>query len=309
MKAKIGDILEIPLKDGRQAYGQYVYSDKRRSDILYVYDFFRKTEDRVDLKNIINSKLLFYTSTFINSGVKLGVWNVIRNLPIKNFTYPGFISSDWDKDTGEATMWFYLDSEKWTKLGKVLPKEYKDKELSFIWSPFDIVERIETGKHFYQSLVTKNKLDLPKRTKPLEKDDKVSLFDDDDARDLLYGLEDKPGLNPVEEALKKAVKIKDSQYLDSSKSSEALMAAEVVAGLSGNLSKNATETFIEITDKLHGKMENGKLETLKSLAIQAVERIKNNSELKDLWRDSKYYTKWVSEIDDLLLRLRRHSTL
>ena len=43
------------------------------------------------------------------------------------------------------------------------------------------------------------------------------------------------------------------------------------------------------------------------LAIQAVTRVREESELRDLWEDSEDCSQWLAEVDHLLSRLRRSS--
>jgi hypothetical protein len=43
------------------------------------------------------------------------------------------------------------------------------------------------------------------------------------------------------------------------------------------------------------------------LAVQAITRVREESELRDYWEDSEDLSRWLAEVDDLLSRLRRSS--
>jgi hypothetical protein len=44
-----------------------------------------------------------------------------------------------------------------------------------------------------------------------------------------------------------------------------------------------------------------------ALAVQAVSRIREESELRDLWDETGDAPHWLAEVDDLLVRLRQSS--
>lgn len=154
---RIGTIFEIPLSNGHKAYGQYVFKD-RMGPIIQVFDLITK-DDQVQ-KTILDSNLLFPpVITGLFAALRTGLWTPIGFNKIKKFTYPGFISTLENEETGEASIWFFWDGKNSTRLGKQLPEEYKNKEYLMVWDPLDVIHRIETGGYPfpYKDLILYNK--------------------------------------------------------------------------------------------------------------------------------------------------------
>ncbi|SFD81471.1 protein of unknown function [Chitinophaga sp. CF118] len=80
---------------------------------------------------------------------------------------------------------------------------------------------------------------------------------------------------------------------------EALAAAEVVAALAGKASEDFPEDPLDNLDNLQLLAA----PALKKLAIQAVERVKNESELKEQWTEAGDLEAWVAVLEDLQKRL------
>lgn len=147
---KLGDIVEIPLSNGRKAYGQYVFWDKNMGPLLQIFDLIVVSNHTIDLEEIENAKPLFPpVITGLFAAVKSGLWKVVGNLPIRGFEYPGFISTFYDDKTGKARTWFLWNGSESIRLGDRLPEKYKNMEYLVIWSPFDVADRIETGEYPY----------------------------------------------------------------------------------------------------------------------------------------------------------------
>lgn len=144
---KIGDIFEIPLADGRKAYSQYIFYDKNSlGPLIQVLNLIIDQKENASLEKIKKAKALFppvFTGLF--AAVRIGLWKVTYNLPIKNFVYPKFITGLPDKN-GKILMWFFIDSNNKTiKIGKTLPEKYKKLEIKVGWDPRVLAKRIETG--------------------------------------------------------------------------------------------------------------------------------------------------------------------
>lgn len=142
---KVGSIFEIPLSGQRFAYGQYLCRDKM-GPIIQVFKII--SPQRPGLEEILSSGLMFPPIiTGLSAAIKSGLWTVIGFKKITSFEYPGFISTFENEQTGEATIWYYWDGKQSIRLGPVLPDEYKTKEYLMVWSPYDVVHRIETGEY------------------------------------------------------------------------------------------------------------------------------------------------------------------
>ena len=156
----VGDIFEIPLSEKKKAFGQYIYWDRQKGPLISVYNCILSQEKNTPSpEKIITSKPLFPpVITGLQAAVKSGLWKIIGHASVQGFTYPGFVSTAIDYTSGNHGYWYYWDGEKSITLGKELPEEYQRKEFLAVYSPFDIAERIETGKRPYEELILTNKM-------------------------------------------------------------------------------------------------------------------------------------------------------
>jgi hypothetical protein len=147
MKIKLGDIFEIPLSEGKKAYGQYIFWDDKNGPLIQVFDLIVNSSHTLNLMEIEGATPLFPpVLTGLFAAIKNGLWKVVGNLPVKDFKYPGFISTFYDQKTGKARTWYLWNGRESIRLGDSLPAKYKNLEYLVIWSPFDISDRIETGE-------------------------------------------------------------------------------------------------------------------------------------------------------------------
>ncbi|RME58482.1 hypothetical protein D6779_06370 [Candidatus Parcubacteria bacterium] len=151
-RVSVGDVFEIPLSDGRKAYGQYVFRDEKEGPLIQVFDLI--TEGKVQPEQVLErlkmAKPLFPpVITGVFAAVRTGLWKVIGRLPVQEFTYPKFVAAFWDEKTGKAKKWFLYDGKKDIPVGPSLPEEYKRLEFLVVWSPYDVMHRIETGEYPY----------------------------------------------------------------------------------------------------------------------------------------------------------------
>ena len=126
------------------------------------------------------------------------------------------------------------------------------------------------------------------------------VFENDDASDWVWELEDDSDGSVIIEALSAVVDTPVDEQPEAPECSNALAAAEVVAAARGNKAVELpTEASVWI--QAHSDLvEPGLL----ALASGAVERIAIDSELKDLW-DEAGDEAWGAVVSDLLSRLRR----
>ena len=156
-KPKIGDIFEIPLSDGRRAYGQYLHYSKM-GPIVRVFDLI--SEGDVTIEQIVTSQPLFPpVITGLFAAIKNKLWKIIGYRPVMNFVHSKFVSTLYNQQTGKAGIWFLWDGGRDIKIGSTLPSEYRGLEFLVVWNPQDIVDRIETGEipFPYGDLIKNNK--------------------------------------------------------------------------------------------------------------------------------------------------------
>lgn len=126
-------------------------------------------------------------------------------------------------------------------------------------------------------------------------------FENDEASDWLADFCDAPDEALISDALSIVAEMDSSDYLEAHECSVGIAAAEVVAVLKGapnaNLVSEAKECLVNLEIKADP--------SLVALALRAVERIKTNSELKELWDESETPAEWSQAVANLEVRLKQ----
>jgi hypothetical protein len=91
----------------------------------------------------------------------------------------------------------------------------------------------------------------------------------------------------------------DASYLEAPAASIAVAAAEVLAALNGSPAPAAPPAIDEWVKK-YSRISTPELN---ALAVRALERVRRNSELKDLWMEADGLNDWVAAIRELQSRL------
>jgi hypothetical protein len=120
-------------------------------------------------------------------------------------------------------------------------------------------------------------------------------FENDDAKDWLAGLST---ITPPDLAQILVEAADHPGYLESPAASVAVAAAEVVAAWNGSPAPAAPREIAEWT----GKNPQALTPELKALTLRALERVRKNSELKDLWLEADGLNDWTAAIQDLQTR-------
>ena len=126
----------------------------------------------------------------------------------------------------------------------------------------------------------------------------VEALDNDIAVDWTYGLEVVSDLSLISETLQKAIG-------DQGDAQEALAACEAIARLKG--SRGKTDAYTETVDtwvKNHPEIVPDP--ELMDTATRVIDRILDNSELKNLWESSEDFNNWAAGVWDLRARLTLH---
>jgi hypothetical protein len=93
----------------------------------------------------------------------------------------------------------------------------------------------------------------------------------------------------------------NDDYLEAPDASVAVVAAEAIAALKG---EPAALTPKEIADwALKAKSDNTSELDLSGLALRATQRVRTNSELKELWHEADGLNEWSANLRDLEKRL------
>jgi hypothetical protein len=120
-------------------------------------------------------------------------------------------------------------------------------------------------------------------------------FENDDAADWLTQLE---AIAPddLTRIFDKAVD--DTAYFEAPAASVVVAAAEVVAALNGSPVKGIPPEIVKWTTSRKPPTPE-----LKALALRALDRVRKNSELKDLWLEADGLNDWTVAIQDLQTRV------
>ena len=119
-------------------------------------------------------------------------------------------------------------------------------------------------------------------------------FENDDAVGWVAGLD---AITP-EELMRILVQAADDPgYLEAPAARIAVAAGEVVAALNGCAAEGAPAGIMEWAGKHVGTPE------LKAAAVRALDRVRRNSEVKDLWMEADGLNEWIAAVRELQGRL------
>lgn len=121
-------------------------------------------------------------------------------------------------------------------------------------------------------------------------------FENEDAQKFLGSLQTQEPAE-LQRILARAADHED--YLNASDSSVTIAAAEVVATAKGNGPQAVPSQIAEWVTKVEGAPS----AEMSELARRAVERVRTNSELKDLWLEAEGLNEWSAVLRDLEARL------
>ena len=121
-------------------------------------------------------------------------------------------------------------------------------------------------------------------------------FENDDAADWVASL----GSIAPDELTRILVQAADDPaYLEAPAASAAVAAGEVVAAMNGSAAEGAPPAIVDWAKK-HPQALTPKL---RAVAIRALDRVRRNSELKDLWLEADGLNDWIAAMKDLQGRL------
>jgi hypothetical protein len=125
----------------------------------------------------------------------------------------------------------------------------------------------------------------------------VGTFENDDASDWVYQLEEAGDLDLVQVTL--AAAADPEAYLEAPTCSMALAAAEVVAALAGQPAPDLPEEIRTWVGEHRLRVP----PELRTLSVKALDRVAADSELKELWAESEERGAWVDRLQELRERL------
>jgi hypothetical protein len=130
----------------------------------------------------------------------------------------------------------------------------------------------------------------------------VASFENDAAGDWFLVVEEAPDPGAVMAAAIDDV-LSAADELDVDLCCEAIAAAELCACCAGQLPER-------LPDNVEGWVQenpHGPHADEVAMAVQAVSRVRNESELRDQWEEAEDCPRWLAEVDELVARLERSS--
>ena len=124
-------------------------------------------------------------------------------------------------------------------------------------------------------------------------------FDNDDASDWLWELEESSDTTVIAAALH-AIAQGGDDFLEAPDCATALAAAEMVAALCGQPRAELPDEAREWVSDNEGLDAS----PLVPIALEVVQQIRTDSELKELWDEGEDPAKWYATLDDLTRRLK-----
>lgn len=125
-------------------------------------------------------------------------------------------------------------------------------------------------------------------------------FENDAALDFVNEVEDN-GIDIIEDAIQRVANLPEEEYLEDDDSASVLAAIEFIAAAKGNQS----EDFPESAEEWLGKTDHSPLLSLdKAQLSKIIERVRNNSGLRDAWQEEGGEpTEWLAVLSDLEKRV------
>ena len=126
----------------------------------------------------------------------------------------------------------------------------------------------------------------------------VAAFDNDDASDWAYELENTEGEGFLADTFAAVIDAAEDAYLDLGEAAPAVAAAETVATMAGRAGASVSDA-VAAWARAQGEPSSA----IRALAHAAIARVRRASELKDLWEESESYDEWLASLDSLEARI------
>lgn len=158
INTKIGDVFSVKVDENNKKYFQLIAFDltQLNSDVIRAFKEVYPIDINPNLSEVVNGKIEFYAHCVTKWGIKMNLWNKIGNISeIGSISHVLFRdTSDYGKWIGEEPIkvsenWYVWNiNERFRDVGKLVGENRKA-EIGIIVSPYDIEERIKTGKYSF----------------------------------------------------------------------------------------------------------------------------------------------------------------
>ena len=157
VSTKIGDVFSVKIDENSKKYFQLIAFDltQLNSDVIRVFKKVYPIDANPNLSEIVTGEVEFYAHCVTKFGVKMNLWEKVGNIKdvgsLNHILFRG--TTDSGCKVGEEPIkisekWYvwHINDESFTRVGK-LTGENRKAEIGVIVNPYDIVERIKTGKY------------------------------------------------------------------------------------------------------------------------------------------------------------------
>jgi hypothetical protein len=146
MRTSPGDILIVPLFDGRLAYAQIFDPAQGEIQVLDAISSELKTIEQLRSASVLYGPL----KTYYPLMARKGPWLFVGALPLFQGKSPAYIHRSVNRDPSTKEMrygpWYLIGGGRPKLIGDTLPVEYRHYELSGVSSVYSVERRIITGK-------------------------------------------------------------------------------------------------------------------------------------------------------------------
>ena len=147
---KIGDFFSVMIDDNIKKYFQYVVRDVTQldSDVIRAFKKLYPINANIDLSEIVNGEIEFYSHCFIKLGLKMKFWEKVGNVgDVEDFQELIFrCSGDNPQTKVSQNWWVWKINEEQKPVGKLVG-ENKKSEIGSVIPPDSIVYRMKMGKY------------------------------------------------------------------------------------------------------------------------------------------------------------------
>ncbi len=161
VNTKIGDIFSINLDERDKKYFQLIAFDltQLNSDVIRAFKKTYPINATPDLSEVIKDEVEFYAHCVTKFGLKMNLWEKVGNIAdvgkldviFRDTNDAGTKPGEQVKVSQKWYVWRIGDAD-FTRVGKLVG-ENRNAEIGIIVNPYDIADRIKTGKYnfFYPS--------------------------------------------------------------------------------------------------------------------------------------------------------------
>lgn len=157
IRTKIGDVFCVKISDNEKRYFQLIAYDltQLNSDVIRVFKQVYDMDATPSLSEIVKDEVDFYAHCVTKSGPKLSLWDKVGYISdVGDINHILFRNTeDCSLKLGEEMVkvshnWYVwnINDDDFTHVGKLIG-EYRKADIGLVVTPYDIIDRIKTGKY------------------------------------------------------------------------------------------------------------------------------------------------------------------